>query len=80
MHRLWLLLVLSLLPSQPGYAECACLWRGSFSEVQAKTDLVVSAEVVATKGNSIDPKRVRQADVDVRNALFVKLENYLYYS
>ena len=29
------------------------------------------------KGNSIDPKRFRQADVDVRNALFVKLENFI---
>ena len=30
-----------------------------------------------TKGNSIDPKRVRQADADVRNALFVKLDNFV---
>ena len=29
------------------------------------------------KGNSIDPKRVRQADVNVRNALFVKLESFI---
>ena len=29
------------------------------------------------KGNSIDPKRVRQATKDVRNALFVKLDNYV---
>ena len=30
-----------------------------------------------TKGNSIDHKRVCQADVDVRNALFVKLDNFV---
>lgn len=35
-------------------AECECLWQGSFDEVQAKTDLVVAAEVASTKGNSID--------------------------
>ena len=35
-------------------AQCECLWRGSFSEVQATTDLIVSATVIASKGNSID--------------------------
>ena len=29
------------------------------------------------RGNSIDPKRVRQADRDVRNAMFVKLDNMI---
>ena len=29
------------------------------------------------RGNSIDTKRVRQADKDVRNAMFVKLDNYI---
>ena len=29
------------------------------------------------RGNSIDTKRVRQADKDVRNAIFVKLDNYI---
>ena len=29
------------------------------------------------RGNSIDPKRVCQADPDVRNSMFVKLENYI---
>ena len=28
------------------------------------------------RGNSIDPKRVRQADTEVRNSMFVKIENY----
>ena len=45
--------VLTLL-SPPGYAQCDCLWQGSFSDVQADSDLVVSGTVVATKGNSID--------------------------
>ena len=35
-------------------AECECLWQGSFAEVQASTDLVVSGEVIAARGNSID--------------------------
>ena len=30
-----------------------------------------------TKGNSIGPKRVRQADSDVRDAMFVKLESFV---
>ena len=30
-----------------------------------------------TRGNSIDPKCVWQADTDVRDALFVKLENFI---
>jgi hypothetical protein len=34
--------------------ECECLWRGSFSEVQAATSLVISGTVASTKGNSID--------------------------
>lgn len=35
-------------------AECECIWQGSFSEVHAATDLVVSGVVVRAKGNSID--------------------------
>lgn len=34
--------------------ECECLWQGSFADVQAASDLVVTAKVIATKGNSID--------------------------
>ena len=43
-----------LLASAATSADCECLWEGSFSEVQAGTQLVVSGTVVATKGNSID--------------------------
>lgn len=35
-------------------AECACLWQGSFADVQARADLVVSGSVTSSKGNSID--------------------------
>ncbi len=35
-------------------AECECIWRGSFSEVQGEADLVVSGTVLSGKGNSID--------------------------
>lgn len=45
---------LLVLASGPGQADCNCLWQGSFSEVQASTDLVVSGTVVTAKGNSID--------------------------
>ena len=38
----------------PLHAECECLWQGSFVEVQADADLVVSGTVIAAKGNSID--------------------------
>lgn len=49
------LLLLLLLLSPPGtLAECECLWQGSFSEVQADTDLVVSGTVIQARGNSID--------------------------
>jgi hypothetical protein len=35
-------------------AQCECLWEGSFSEVQAGADLIVSGTVLEGKGNSID--------------------------
>ena len=35
-------------------AECDCLWQGSFVDVQAGADLVVSGTVARAKGNSID--------------------------
>lgn len=47
---LWLLLI----GSTRAAAECECLWQGDFSQVQASTDLVISATVIAGKGNSLD--------------------------
>jgi len=35
-------------------AECNCLWQGSFTDVQANTDLVVSGRIIQGKGNSVD--------------------------
>lgn len=35
-------------------ADCECLWRGAFVDVQAEADLVITGEVIAAKGNSID--------------------------
>jgi hypothetical protein len=53
--RLFLTLCLLLfLTNQVVYAECNCLWRGSFSDVQAEADLVASGTVIASAGNSID--------------------------
>ena len=46
--------LLSLAAATHARAECECLWQGSFAEVQATTDLVVSGEVIAARGNSID--------------------------
>ncbi len=43
-----------LLPFAQARAECECLWQGSFADVQAGADLVVTGMVVASKGNSID--------------------------
>ena len=51
-HR-FLKLLLALV-CQGAVAECECLWGGSFSDVQADTDLVVSGTVVSIAGNSID--------------------------
>jgi hypothetical protein len=52
--RLLSAIFILLLCAQQSHAECDCLWRGSFSEVQAATDLVVSGRVVGAAGNSID--------------------------
>lgn len=53
--RLLLLCILGWLASVAiARAECDCLWQGSFVEVQAGADLVVSGTVARAKGNSID--------------------------
>ncbi len=49
-----LLCTLLILAGNSARAECECLWQGSFSAVQASTDLVVSGTVIRGKGNSID--------------------------
>jgi len=49
----YVLLALTL-SAQVARADCECLWQGSFVDVQSTTDLVVSGQVVAGKGNSID--------------------------
>ncbi|MFT5484508.1 MAG: hypothetical protein ACI9GW_003173 [Halieaceae bacterium] len=39
----------------PGLAHsCECLWNGPFTQVQGSTDLVVSGEVLSSRGNYID--------------------------
>lgn len=35
-------------------AECDCLWQGSFTDVEAAADLVVSGSINSGKGNSVD--------------------------
>jgi hypothetical protein len=46
-------------------ADCGCLWEGSFSEVASKTDLVLMAEVQATKGNAVDlvPEQILRGEL-----------------
>lgn len=46
--------MLALASSQPARAECACLWQGSFAEVQESADLVIGATALSSKGNSVD--------------------------
>ncbi|TCO71886.1 hypothetical protein EV688_12040 [Chromatocurvus halotolerans] len=36
------------------YADCACLWRGSFVDVHPEADLVLTGAVSDGRGNSID--------------------------
>jgi len=58
--------ILAILPAvHEASAECECLWQGSFVEVQAQTDLVLSGTVVAARGNSIDlwPDRVLRGEI-----------------
>jgi len=53
--RLLLLCILGwLISAAAARAECDCLWQGSFVDVQAGADLVVSGTVARAKGNSID--------------------------
>lgn len=60
-------------------AECECLWQGSFVDVQAETDLVVAATVVARKGNSIDlqiDQRLRGQEAAPPVRVWLKTEHY----
>ncbi len=53
--RLLLLCILGwLISAAVARADCDCLWQGSFVDVQAGADLVVSGTVARAKGNSID--------------------------
>jgi hypothetical protein len=54
LRRLRLATALVLLLPGSSQAECECLWQGSFADVQATTDLVISGRVAAARGNSID--------------------------
>ena len=49
-----LLIAFLCLAATAAHSDCECLWQGSFAEVQASTNLVLSGTVVSGKGNSID--------------------------
>jgi hypothetical protein len=54
MRALLALCTVLWLANAPAYAECECVWQGSFTDVEAATDLVISGTVIASKGNAID--------------------------
>jgi hypothetical protein len=79
MRVLRFFLPLIFLASPTVCAQCECLWRGSFTDVQAETDLVVSGTVVAKKGNSIDVginRNLRGADQPETIRVWLKAEDY----
>ena len=53
-HFLSLSVLLWFIAGNSAKAECDCLWQGSFTDVEARADLVVSGSVARSKGNSID--------------------------
>ncbi len=59
------LLLALLFRTLPVAAECECLWQGAFIDVQGDTDLVISGEVVAASGNSIDMRVQRNLRGDL---------------
>lgn len=54
MQLRWLLFTACLVLANNAMAECECLWEGGFADVHGNTDLIVSGQVTAAKGNSID--------------------------
>ena len=52
--RLLLLTWLLVFTGSAARAECDCLWQGSFTEVEATADLVVSGSMNSGRGNSVD--------------------------
>ena len=54
MLRRYLLCLSLLLANSGSVAACECLWQGSFTDVQADTDLVVTGTIASGKGNSVD--------------------------
>jgi hypothetical protein len=53
-HLLSLCVLACIIASNTVKAECDCLWQGSFADVEAGADLVVSGTVDSSRGNSID--------------------------
>lgn len=61
------------------HADCECLWEGSFTDVQARTDLVISGTVLSAKGNSVDVSidralRGKESLPDIR--VWLKAQDY----
>jgi hypothetical protein len=54
MRALLCLIVVFFVANPAAHAQCECLWRGAFTDVQGEASLVVSGTVIGSKGNSID--------------------------
>ncbi|MEH6515043.1 MAG: delta-aminolevulinic acid dehydratase [Halioglobus sp.] len=73
----FLLLTTSGLAAQE--AECECIWQGSFVDVFSASDLVISATVIAGKGNSLDlsvDRKLLGADEREGIRIWLKAANY----
>tara|TARA_R110001599_G_scaffold192503_1_gene387899 strand:+ start:16566 stop:17177 length:612 start_codon:yes stop_codon:yes gene_type:complete len=53
-YRVLTCLLLCVFAGDIARAECDCLWQGSFTDVEATADLVVSGRINSVKGNSLD--------------------------
>jgi hypothetical protein len=51
-----LLFILALLSASTlaNADNCTCLWQGSFVQITDKADLIVSGEIIRSKGNAVD--------------------------
>ncbi len=76
----FLLLTTSGLAAQPVQEmECECIWQGSFVDVFSSSDLVISATVIAGKGNSLDlsvDRKLLGADDREDLRIWLKAANY----
>jgi len=49
-------LALLIAATEVSAQQCDCIWRGSFSDVAKKADLIIAGEIISRSGNSADIK------------------------